>query len=214
VERFKKLGKGLQRVLTHDRRQEILALLGREYVDKMKDSRQYRLHSEQMRYEQFRDQLLRIADEEEKHSQWLKDRIIALGGEIPQISPTPEDGWNSWEDLRLDLTEEKRHEWDLRDQLPMVERVDFDTADTLRRILAEESNHRALLTKMLMRSDPLGERPPYCFWLLALMAGLDDFLTSSGPNFDTVSLRRCAKLRYFPRRRGRRSSDFQDPTVG
>ena len=64
---FKNLGNRLQRVLSHDRRQEILALLGREHADKMKDSRQYRLHAEQMRYKHFRDQLLRIADEEEKH---------------------------------------------------------------------------------------------------------------------------------------------------
>ena len=150
----------LRKLLTPNRRQEVLALLCREYADKLKDSRQYRLHAEQMRYKHFRDQLLRIADDEEKHAQWLKDRIIALGGEVSQISSTLEDGWNSWEDLRLDLKEEKRHEWDLRDQLPKVERVDADTADTLRRIFAEEKNHRALLTAMLMRSDPLAERPP------------------------------------------------------
>ena len=154
---LKNLGNRLQRVLSHDRRQEILALLGREYVDKMKDSRKYRLHAKQMRYKHFRDRLLRIADEEEKHSQWLKDRIIALGGEIPQITSTLDDGWNSWEDLRLDLTEEKRHEWHLRDQLPMVERFDPQTAGILRRILTEESNHRDLITDMLMRSDPQAE---------------------------------------------------------
>jgi hypothetical protein len=71
-----------------------------------------------------------------------------------------EDGWNTWEDLRLDLTEEKRHLWDLTDQLPMIERTDGETATTLRLILAEEKNHRAQLTDMLMRSDPLAEYPP------------------------------------------------------
>jgi hypothetical protein len=54
---------------------------------------------------------------------------------------------------------EKRHDRDLRDKLPMVKRVDRDTADILRRTFAEETNHRALLTKMLMQSDPLAERP-------------------------------------------------------
>jgi len=65
-----------------------------------------------------------------------------------------------FEDLRLDLTEEKRHKWDLTDQLPMVERFDAETAATLRRILAEEDNHRAQITDMLTRSDPLAEYPP------------------------------------------------------
>jgi bacterioferritin (cytochrome b1) len=157
---LKNLGNRLQRALSQDRRHEILALLGRMYADKIKDSRQYRLHAEQMRYRHFRELLLHIADDEEKHAQWLKNRIVALGGEIPQIPSTLQDGWNSWEDLRLDLAEEKYHDWDLRDQLPLVERVDSATAETLRRIHAEESNHRALLTAMLMRSDPLADRPP------------------------------------------------------
>jgi len=42
----------------------------------------------------------------------------------------------------------------------MIERFDAETAETLRRILAEEDNHRAQLTDMLMRSDPLSEYPP------------------------------------------------------
>ena len=91
----------VQRVLTLDPRKEILALLSQEYVDKMKDAFQYRRHAEQMRYKHFREKLLRIAEDEEKHAQWLKERILALGGEIPEISSEIEDGWNTWEDLRL-----------------------------------------------------------------------------------------------------------------
>ena len=67
---------------------------------------------------------------------------------------------NFFGDLRLDHTEEKRHKWDLTDQLPMIERFDAETAATLRRILADEDNHRAQLTDMLMRSDPLSDWPP------------------------------------------------------
>jgi bacterioferritin (cytochrome b1) len=156
---LKTLGSRLQRALSHDRRQEILALLSREYADKMKDARQYRLHAEQMRYNHFRAQLERIADEEEKHAQWLLDRIIALGGAIPQVTSEPEDARNTWEDLGLDLLEEKRHQWDLTDQLPIIERTDPATAEILRRIFEEESNHRTAITHMLMRSDPIADWP-------------------------------------------------------
>ena len=148
------------RRLRQDPKQEIVELLGREYSDKMKDARQYRLHAEQMRYKHFRDQLLQIADEEEIHAQWLKDRIIAFEGEVPQIPSRLADGSNTWEDLKLDLMEEKRHDWDLRDHLPLVERFDAETANGLRRMLAEDSAHRALITAMLMRSDPLAEGTP------------------------------------------------------
>jgi len=156
---LKTLGSRLQRALFHDRRQEILALLSREYADKMKDARQYRLHAEQMRYNHFRAQLERIADEEEKHAQWLLERIIALGGAIPQVTSEPEDARNTWEDLGLDLLEEKRHQWDLTDQLPIIERTDPATAEILRRIFEEESNHRTAITHMLMRSDPIADWP-------------------------------------------------------
>jgi len=134
-------------------------LLSREYTDKMKDARQYRLHAEQTRYNHFRAQLERIADEEEKHAQWLLDRIIALGGAIPQVTSEPEDARNTWEDLGLDLLEEKRHQWNLTDQLPIIERTDPATAQILRRIFEEESNHRTAITHMLMRSDPIADWP-------------------------------------------------------
>jgi hypothetical protein len=114
---LKHLTNRLLRTLRHDRKQDIVDLLGREYADKMKDPRKFRLHSEQMRYNHFRAKLQRLVDEEEKHAQWLRDRVVALGGEAPQVISEPEDARNTWEDLRLDLLEEKRHQWDLIDQL-------------------------------------------------------------------------------------------------
>jgi len=42
----------------------------------------------------------------------------------------------------------------------MIERFDAETAEILRRILAEEDNHRAQITDMLMRSDPQSDWPP------------------------------------------------------
>jgi hypothetical protein len=71
----------------------------------------------------------------------------------------PEDARNTWEDLRLDLLEEKRHQWDLIDQLPKIERIDSATAEMFLQILAEESHHRTLITEMLMRSDPIADWP-------------------------------------------------------
>jgi bacterioferritin (cytochrome b1) len=143
-----------RRWLAPSPRKDLLALLCREYVDKRKDAMQFRRHAEQMRYRQFREQLLRIAEEEEQHADWLKERIIALGGEAPQISLNPEDRWNNWAELSLDLYEEKRHEWDLRDQLPEVERIDPGTAKVLGRIFADERRHQSAVMEMLMRTDP------------------------------------------------------------
>ena len=156
---LKDLTNQILRTLRRDPKQDIVDLLGRQYAGKMKAARQFRLHSQQMRYQQFRAKLQQIADDEEKHAQWLKDKIVALGGEIPQATFEPEDARNTWEDLRLDLLEEKRHQWDLIDQLPKIERIDSATAEMLRRMLAEQSNHRTQITDMLMRSDPIADWP-------------------------------------------------------
>src|SRR5260221_11427191 len=98
---LKELTNQIGRWLRPDPKQDIVELLGREYADKMTDARQFRLHAEQMRYDHFRARLRRIADQEEQHAQWLKDRIIALGGAIPQVRFEPQDARNTWEDLRL-----------------------------------------------------------------------------------------------------------------
>jgi bacterioferritin (cytochrome b1) len=156
---LKQLTNQIRRTLRHDPKQDMVDLLGREYADKMKDARQFRLHAEQMRYDHFRAQQRRIADQEEQHTQWLKERIIALGGAIPQVALEPQDAGNTWEDLRLDLLEEKHHQWQLIDQLPKIERLDPATAAILQRILAQESDHRTQITAMLMRSDPSADSP-------------------------------------------------------
>ena len=144
----------LLRLLAPDRRQEVLALLCREYVEKSKDAIQFRRHAERMRYRQFREKLLRIAEEEEKQAQLLEERITALGGEVPRVSFTPEQRWNSWEELRLDLEDERRGLQDLEDWLAIVEQIDGQTADVLRRIFEDERKHREAIMDMLMRSDP------------------------------------------------------------
>jgi len=144
----------MRRALRHDRREDVLMLLRREYLTQIKDSIQFRRHAEQMRYPQFRRRLLQIAEAEEQHAEALKKRIIALGGEIPRISPSPEDGWNNWEELRLDLDDERQRFWDLEAQLPMVEQVDPETARVLHRILEDEKRHQEAMVGMLMRSDP------------------------------------------------------------
>ncbi|MBI4522239.1 MAG: ferritin-like domain-containing protein [Deltaproteobacteria bacterium] len=156
---LKRRGSRLLQSLPHDRRKELLSLLCREYIEETKTSMQYRRHAQRMRYPQFRERLLRIAEEEQKHAQWLEKRVTALGGEVPRISFAPEDGWNSWEQLRLDLDEEKRCIWDLEDQLIILDQIDPETAKLLRRILEEEINHRETITDMLIRSDPQAERP-------------------------------------------------------
>jgi bacterioferritin (cytochrome b1) len=140
--------------LPHNGQRKLLEILCREYVDEMESSLRLEWHAEQMRYPQFCERLLGIAKEEQRHAQWLAGRIYALGGQIPQVSFTPEEGLNSWECLRLDLEAEKRCSADLTEELALDKNVDPETAERLHRILEDEKNHREEIADMLMRSDP------------------------------------------------------------
>lgn len=151
---LKKIRNWLQKSVIHDGRNEFLAFLSREYVEEIRHSIQFQAHAERMHYPQFREKLLRIADEEQRHAKWLKARIIALGGEVPDIPSALQEGMNSWEHLRRDLEEEKRCVSDLTERLATSKQIDRETAGTLQQMLEEEKNHREVIRDMLMRSDP------------------------------------------------------------
>jgi hypothetical protein len=47
--------------------------------------------------------LLRLAEEERAHLEWLRDKLLALGGEVPHVSVIPKGAKNAWEALLMDL---------------------------------------------------------------------------------------------------------------
>lgn len=64
-------------VLHPDERQQLLNLLGDEYGEESQEVAQLTQHAERMAYPQFRQRLLKIADEEQAHLQWLREKILA-----------------------------------------------------------------------------------------------------------------------------------------
>jgi rubrerythrin len=108
-----------------------------------------------MVYPQFRERLLRIADEEKAHVRWLREKILALGGELPDTAVAVKRGGNAWQNLLIDVEEEQRDRMEALEHLYRVaERTDPDIAAGLRRIQEDEKRHRAEILNMLMRSDP------------------------------------------------------------
>ena len=142
--------------LRSDDRRRLLDFLREEYLDEVKDAAQFEAHAERMIYPQFRERLQRIAQEEKAHVEWLRNKILALGGELPQRSVLNiEKAGNAWENLLIDVDEEKRDAVHVLTRLYTVaERVDPEIAAGLRRMHEEETRHRDEITQMLMRSDP------------------------------------------------------------
>jgi rubrerythrin len=111
-------------------------------------------HADRMYYPQFRAELLRIAAEEQLHIPWLREQILALGGNLPSLSCPPAMGSNSWECLRLDVDEAQRGCGNLLAWIHLAEQAEPEIVVGLRRIRKEKLKHREEFRDMLMKSDP------------------------------------------------------------
>ncbi len=141
--------------LRRDDRQHLIDVLRDEYVDAVKDVAQFREHALRMTYPSFRDRLLRIAEEEKAHVDWLGDKIHGLGGTVPETKLTVNSGRNSWECLLFDAEAKQRACAPVLERIYNVaEQIDPEIAYGLRRIHEAEKRHRAEILDMLMKSDP------------------------------------------------------------
>jgi rubrerythrin len=141
-------------VLHPDYHQKLLEMLRDAYFKEARDVAQFTRDAERMYYPQFRERLRRIAAEEQAHVMWLRDKLLALGGEIPAVSVIPKVAKNAWEALHLGLEEEKRSCADLLEAMHIAEHVDPAIAEGLQRIREGERQHCEKLLDMLVKSDP------------------------------------------------------------
>ncbi len=141
-------------VLLPDDRQRLVELLRAAYLEEVEDLTQFAQHIERMHYPHFRERLLRIAEEERAHVMWLREKLVALGGEVPAVNVAPKPAKNAWEALMMDLEEEKRSYENLIEALHIAEQADPEIAEGLRRIREEERQHREEILDMLTKSDP------------------------------------------------------------
>jgi chromosome segregation ATPase len=144
----------LREYLGPDGERRLLEILSEEYVEKSENVMKLRDYAARMTYPQFRDNLLRIADEEQGYVDWLAEHITAAGGNIPRISFSPKPGKNDWERLLIALEKKKRQVSDRIDRLVQLQRVHPEIGEELRRMRQEEEIHRREIQAMAMRSDP------------------------------------------------------------
>ncbi len=138
-----------------DERRQLIEMLQDHYVNEARDVAQFEDHAGRMPYPHFRDRLLRIAEEEKTHVEWLRAKIRELGGEEPELSLPIQTGRNAWENLLLNVQEERRDIIAVPERLYSVaERIDPEIAAGLRRMHEQERRHRQEMLAMLMRADP------------------------------------------------------------
>ena len=136
-----------------DRNQVAIEILCQRYVDEMQGIDQLTKHAHKMQYPQFREKLLQIAKDKRKRAEWIAEKLIMLGGKLPEVPERRSMGENSWQYLRLDLAEGNRGADRLPEQIWRIESDHPDISKFLQRILEAEKKHRQEITDMLMRSD-------------------------------------------------------------
>ncbi len=68
-------------------RAAMLNVLRHRYLREKQHGMRYRQHAERMRYPQFRDMLLGLAGEEERHAEMIGAKIRDLGEKLPNVIP-------------------------------------------------------------------------------------------------------------------------------
>jgi rubrerythrin len=149
---WRKLGGILN--LFSDRTQSVHEILSKRYIEERQHARRLAYHAERMQYPQFREKLAAIAADESKHSQWIAEKIRALGGTLPDVPEISLTRKNSWASLLSDLEEHRQCAAEMVMQIHSL-RAEFpEVADTLQGIYNESAKHREEIRAMLMRSDP------------------------------------------------------------
>lgn len=132
-----------------------LELLRNAFVREKQHAMRYRQHAEKMRYTQFRERLIRLAQEEDRHAALIEQKLAGLGEQPPEVIPVhTSTEQNSWHYLRNDLEEEQRYSGELEASLASIARDFPDIAELLRRMESEARKHRDELRDMLAKSDP------------------------------------------------------------
>jgi hypothetical protein len=113
--------------------------------------RQHALHAH---YPQVGDTLRQLADLEDRHAGWLRDRILALGGGVPPVAPLPPVARNQWERAVAARQEAQRKRRRLVELSTRWDPEHPDDAALLRRIEREDTKALDAYEGLVMRSDP------------------------------------------------------------
>ncbi len=140
--------------LSQDKSLQTVDILRQRYVEEMQQSELFQQHAETMHYPQFRDKLIQLGAEKNKNAERIAEKIVALGGKLPDLQEHRASHENSWQTLRTALEEENRIADRLVAQLPGIEPDHPEIMQLLRQIAQQQRKHREELQDMLMRSDP------------------------------------------------------------
>ncbi len=129
-------------------------ILCERYIDESRHVTRFTQQAQKMHYPQFREKLLRIAEEESQHAGWIAEKIRTFGGQLPAVPEVAFDEKNSWQYLLADLEAERLCAAEIEEEIREIQPELPAVAEMLERIHKDGKRHRKEIREMLMRSDP------------------------------------------------------------
>ena len=125
-----------------------------DYRAEMEQALLLRQHAERAMYPQIAETLRQLATTEERHAGWLRDRLVARGEALPEVTAVRSQGRNLWERAcdaraRAQNKRQRRAEHVMRwdpDEPALVE--------MWRQIEAEDAAEFSAYEGIVMRGDP------------------------------------------------------------
>lgn len=136
-----------------DQSSKAIEMLRPWYIEVTQQASLFKHHAQKMHYPQFEKSLLNMALGKNKRSKWIAEKIIMLGGKLPEVAEQRSVDENSWRSLLLVLEGENRTAEHLPEQIWSLESAHPDITQFLKQSYEEEKKYRTEIRRMLMRSD-------------------------------------------------------------
>jgi hypothetical protein len=144
----------LARLLGTADTRDVLADLVEDYRAEAVQAAHLRAQAERARYPQTASSLRRLAEVEDRHAGWLRDRIASLGGQVPALDPAPLVGPNQWQRAVAALHDAQAKRRRLVEQIAHWDPDQPEVVELLRRIEHEDTRDLHVYEGIVMRSDP------------------------------------------------------------
>ena len=136
-------------------KEELIKILNENYSKEVAIAKMMDEHSEIIPFDFLRERLKRVAEDERRHAEMLRQKIIEFGGSVnpmPKIFDIKTDSIHTEKGLRkliADLEFDKEIYEDYISQINKIENNDI--RDLLRRIVDDEIRHKDILMDLVMR---------------------------------------------------------------
>ena len=112
------------------------------------------MHAEHARYPQAAEALRRLAEVEERHAGWLRERLTTLGGQVPVVEATSSAGNSPWERAVAALQAAQGKRRRMVEQIGHWDPDEPEVVELLGRIEQEDLRALGVYEDLIMRSDP------------------------------------------------------------